>query len=89
MKKKKIQSKTYIFSTVLLTPASRHQASHTSLALHPVPSKNGRVRVGLTDTAMLITMWLSAMEKARLRVLCTLRRPLSVASCSLKAYGLK
>lgn len=27
--------------------------------------------------------------KAGLRVLCTLRRPLSMASCSLKAYGLK
>ncbi len=46
--------------------------------------------IGLTRTATLIEMWLSAMEKAGLRALCTLRRPpLSVASCSLKAYGLK
>lgn len=46
-----------------LTSASLHKASHTSLALLPVPSKYGRARVGLTDTAMLITLWLSAMEK--------------------------
>lgn len=29
------------------------------------------------------------LGKAGFRVLCTLRRPLSMASCSLKAYGLK
>lgn len=31
----------------------------------------------LTETAALIKMWLSAMEKAGLRVLCTLRGPSS------------
>lgn len=45
--------------------------------------------MGLTGTAMLIMMWFECNGKAGLKVLRALRRPLSMASCSLKAYGLK
>lgn len=72
-------------------PAGLHKASHRSLAFLPVSATEvwSGERVGLTDTAMLITMWLSAMEKQGLECFVHLEGPLSMASCSLKAYGLK
>lgn len=68
----KIQSKPSFF----LLPARLHQASHTSLAVLPVPSQRVEgVRAGLTDTAALITVWLSAMEKPGLECIVHLEGP--------------
>lgn len=65
-------------------------ASHTSLALLPVPAMEGWCREsGSHRYSHANNDVVKCYGKAGLRVLCTLRRPLSMGSCSLKAYGLK
>lgn len=76
-------SSSHLLIIVSTRPVARH--CHCSLFLL-WKSKTRRVK----DTSMLITVCLSAMETHVLEcLLCTLRRPFSMASCCLKAYGLK
>ena len=53
----------FVFSTSLFVPFSTKQVTHKRFAPLILLWKSGMERAGLTDTAMLITMRLSAKEK--------------------------
>lgn len=78
----------------LTTP--RHPTPFISLSARPVTlshcSRSLRWKLKTLESKTYIHANNSALKcngKAWLRVLCTLRRPVSMTRCSLKAYGLK
>lgn len=71
-KLRRCDSLTFFFFSLL------QSGSHTSLVLLPVSSKEAWIEwtARVSDTAMLITMWLSAMEKQGLECFVHLEGPL-------------